>query len=114
MGVSDVTVGVTESGDSASDSPSADLTLIGVCDHVKASVSIKRLTIPQQFSGAPNVSNVHLTLSGISFLLSRLLGSCHACTCVLMAADSKYVSAWMQFPNSYGSIAAVTPAILLV
>jgi hypothetical protein len=105
MGVSDVTLEIC----------SANLALIGVCESVKAALSINNL--PSQNTTTTTEENllvsVHLTLTGISFALTKLLSITPACRCVLMASGSKYLSAFIQLPNHYGSFAAITPAIMI-
>jgi hypothetical protein len=110
MGISDVAAEITTAPNSM-----AELALVGVCDSVKATIALKNLVTPTQVatgSTARALTTVHLTASGVSFVLAKVLATPQTCSCVFIAGDSKYVSVWIELPNQYGSIVAITPAIL--
>ena len=109
MGVSEVKVVIENRGSIA------DLKLTGVCDAVRTTVCMHKQPLVidgEEQVDSPDVTQVHLTLTGLLFLLSRLSAPTLTNRCILMASEDKYVSAWVALPNRFGSMAAVTPAII--
>lgn len=58
-------------------------------------------------------SEVNLTLKGFTYVLERVSALTDTCKCLLLACENKYLSLWIQLPNQYGSVAAITPAIII-
>ena len=109
MGLNDITVDIDQSGSFA------NVNLGGVRDAIQARVTLHRQPLMQlddANENRPDIVHVTLTLSGLSFVLGRALAIGHMSRCVMMACEDKYLSVLLQLPNRYGSIAAVTPAII--
>lgn len=109
MGVTEVKLEIENGGSIA------DLKLTGTCDSVRTTVCVHRQPLvieSEQAIDSPDKTHVQLTVSGILFLFSRLANATLTNRCILMACEDKYLSAWVALPNQYGSIAAVTPAII--
>ena len=90
-----------------------DLRITGACDSVKTTVFIPNQSVFGHQATALAPTQLDLTLTGLSFVFGRASAVSETSRCVLMSCNAKYLSAWIQLPNQYGSLAAVTPAIFV-
>lgn len=98
----------------------ANMSISCACESVRT-----RLNVPNQqvFNPArsdenaaltgPSISDVCLSLKGFLYTLDRVSTLSDSCKCLLLASENKYLSLWIQLPNQYGSVAAITPAIII-
>lgn len=98
----------------------SNMTVSCACESVRSRLKIANQQVfqPTQTAEAdirtgPCVSEVWLTLRGILYALDRVVLLSETCKCLLLASENKYVSLWVQLPNQFGSVAAITPAIIL-
>ena len=101
----------------------SDIKIVGMCDSVKTELVIQKQQVyPSVQNGNLPMSNldepdslteINVTAKGLAFILGRIASLSDSSKCVIMASETKYLSAWVQLPNQYGNIAAVTPAILI-
>lgn len=107
MGITDATLEIRREG------ALAKIELLFNSDSTSARLSLYNNSysdVPSHFA-TESVTRVALTLSGVRFLLAKnaLLGSGK---CILMASENRYVSTVLPIQAEYGSIVAVSPAII--
>lgn len=90
------------------------------CESVRTKLKVPNQQIFQpvqqdenQTHPGPIISDVCIMLRGILFALERVSSLNDTCKCLLLASANKYLSFWIQLPNQYGSVAAITPAVLI-
>jgi hypothetical protein len=108
MGMSDACIKIIKQ-DSVS-----DIMLVSESESSRASFVIHGSTLVQgsgELPGQTQTTEISVTLSGIAFVLSKVAAPGNL-RCMLMACENRYVSAWVQLPQRYGVVAAVTPALL--
>jgi hypothetical protein len=109
MGMTDVRVSISKVDSFA------DITLVTESESSRASIVIYGNPLvggPDDISRITPVTQVTLTLSGFGFILGKVASPGNF-RCMLMAREHMYLSIWIQLPQQYGIIAAVTPAILV-
>jgi hypothetical protein len=109
-------MGVPEIGVTISHSEAfADIRLSGISDSVRTSVRVHKqplLDQTRELGEIPDAVQITVTLSGFSFILSRLSSVDQMSRCLIMVSEEKYLSVLSQLPNQLGCVACITPAIL--
>ena len=108
MGITEMSVDITTAGSCA------DIALVAESESSRATLHIKGNNIlgsPDEIESVPPRTQITVTLSGFAFILAKLTMDNNRC--MLMACESKYLSIWIQLPQQYGIVAAVTPAVLV-
>ena len=91
-----------------------DIRLSGASDSLKTSFLItqqSRASTPSD--DEPSVTQLALTIKGLSFILAKVSPMADSARCMVMASDSRYLSTWLQLQNQLGGIASVSPAIIV-
>lgn len=109
MGVPEIAVTISHS------ETFADIRLSGVSDSIRTSVRVHKqphLPPTTELGDFPDVVQITVTLSGFSFILSRLSSVDQMSRCLIMVSEEKYLSVLSQLPNQLGCVACITPAII--
>jgi hypothetical protein len=94
----------------------ANVILACSCDSVKTNLKINKQPVfsPEVLTeadeGSHVTSEVQIPVRGLIFIIDRILTLAETCKCLILASENKYLSAWIQLPHQYGSVAVITPA----
>ena len=98
----------------------SNISLECTCESVRTKLKVPNQQVFQptqtdenRMTGVPVISDVCIMLKGIIFALERVSSLNDTCKCLLLASANKYLSFWIQLPNQYGSVAAISPAVII-
>jgi len=98
----------------------ANMSVSCACESVRTRLRIPNQQVfdhthqgQSQASLGPTASGACLSVKGLLYTLDRVSTLSESCKCLLLASENKYLSLWIQLPNQFGSVAAITPAIIL-